>query len=459
MSTPVNSLTQYIELYTTHKADINANSAPALNALRPQALSQLTDTALPHTDTEGYERTSIAEMFAPDFGVNIMRMNIPVDVAASFRCDVPNISTLLGIVVNDSFHPTATLHNKLHDGVIFGSLCKNATTHSELVAKHYGSLAPLTNPSVALNTLLCQDGVLIYVPKGVKLEKPLQLVNIFSSPAPLAAFRRILVVLEDDAEARLLICDHAQDNEQQYLASQVIEVIMGRNSIFDLYDIEDSSPNTRRHSMLYASQSDGSNLLVNGMTLECGTTRNDYNIQLPGSHAETTLAGMAIASGTQHVDNNSQVTHTGCSSKSNQLFKYVIDDNATGAFEGGILVAPGAQYTEAYQSNRNLLASTGARMHTKPQLEIYNDDVKCSHGATTGQLDGEALFYMRSRGIPEAEARTMLMQAFMTDVIDTVRIPGLCERLHYLVDKRFQGGLRQCGSCGSSCHDTKTKQQ
>ena len=122
-------------------------------------------------------------------------------------------------------------------------------------------------------------------------------------------------------------------------------------------------------------------------------------------------------------------------------------------------LTPGAQFTEAYQSNRNILASTSAKMHTKSQLEIYNDDVKCSHGATTGQLDSEALFYMRSRGIPEHEARVMLMQAFMTDVIDTVRIPGLRERLQYLVDKRFQDGLRQCGTCGASCHDNNTKKQ
>ena len=434
---------------------MNSNSAEALNALRPKALEELNGASLPHTDTEGYERTSIAEMMAPDYGVNIMRVNIPVDVSRMFHCDVPNLSTLLGVVVNDAFVASERLESRLPEGVIFGSLRANAALHSELVKRHYGTLAPLTDVPAALNTLLAQDGVLLYVPKGVKLDKPLQLVNVFSSPTPLAAFRRVLVVMEDDSEARLLVCDHVMDNEQEYLASQVVEVVMGRNARFDLYDIEDSSERTRRHSMLYATQGEGSNLLVNGITLECGTTRNDYNIQLPGSHTETLLAGMAIASGHQHVDNNSQVVHLGQSCHSNQLFKYVIDEDAQGAFEGGILVTPGAKYTEAYQSNRNLLACPGAKMHTKPQLEIYDDDVKCSHGATTGQLDSEALFYMRSRGIPEHEARVMLMQAFMTDVIDTVRIPGLRERLQYLVDKRFQGGLRNCGGCSASCKPNK----
>ena len=125
----------------------------------------------------------------------------------------------------------------------------------------------------------------------------------------------------------------------------------------------------------------------------------------------------------------------------------MLDDDSTGAFEGSILVAPGSILTEAYQSNRNILASPSARMHTRPQLEIYNDDVKCSHGATTGQLDDEALFYMRTRGIPEREARVMLMQAFMTDVIDTVAIEGLRDRLRHLVERRFAGADTTCGDC------------
>ncbi len=161
------------------------------------------------------------------------------------------------------------------------------------------------------------------------------------------------------------------------------------------------------------------------------------------------LAGMVIGSGKMHVDNDSDIRHMAPRCHSNQLFKYVLDEESKGAFEGSIFVAPGARFTEAYQSNRNILASTTAKMHCKPQLEIYNDDVKCSHGATTGQLDTDALFYMRSRGIPESEARTMLMQAFMVDVIDTVHISGLRERLLHLVDRRFSGTLGDCAGCRS----------
>lgn len=448
-----NSLTQYIDLFEQNRSTICENSAECLNNVRDEALAILRQGArLPDCSQEGFEKTSIEEMFAPDFGINISRVNIPVDVAASFKCDVPSLSTLLGFVVNDAFLPTSTLESRLPDGVYFGSLKRGAELYPEIVGRHYARIAPKDEASVAVNNLLAQDGVLIYVPRGAKPERPLQLVNIFSSPVPTAAFRRILVVLEDGAEAQLLICDHTQERANSYLASQIIEVALGAGSRFEACAIEESSEKTSRYSRMFVSQQSDSYFSFNSTTLTCGTTRNDFTINLNGENAETQLTGMVIGSDGMHIDNDSDIRHLVPRCRSNQLFKYVLDDNASGAFEGSILVAHGAKFTEAYQSNRNILASTSARMHCKPQLEIYNDDVKCSHGATTGQLDNDALFYMRSRGIPEAEARTLLMQAFMVDVIDNVHISGLRERLHHLVDRRFSGSLGDCSGCrNKSC--------
>lgn len=449
-----NALTQYIELFEQNRATVCANSAGKLNAVRDEALGALRGARLPDKGCEGFEKTSIDEMFAPDYGVNISRVNIPVDVAASFKCDVPSLSTLLGFVINDSFHPTSLLESKLPEGVFFGSLRRGAVELPEVVNRYYGEIAPMGEASVALNTLLAQDGVLIYVPRGVKLQRPLQLVDIFSSPISIAAFRRLLIVLEEGAEMQLLICDHTQERANNYLASQIAEVYVGEGARFEACSIEESSANTSRYSRMFVRQESHSHFSFNSTTLTCGTTRNEFSIDLKGEHAETYLAGMVIGSGDMHIDNDSAIRHLSPRCHSNQLFKYVLDDTASGAFEGSILVAPGAQFTEAYQSNRNILASTEARMHCKPQLEIYNDDVKCSHGATTGQLDNDALFYMRSRGIPEAEARTMLMQAFMVDVIDSVHISGLRERLLHLVDRRFSGTLGDCTGCrNADCHE------
>lgn len=453
----MSSLKQYIDLYHANREAIDAHSASVLNALRPAALSALEGKSLPKRGEEGYEKTSIDDMMAPDYGVNVNRVNIPVDVAASFHCDVPNMSTLMSFVVNDTYIPAATLHRKLPDGVIVDSLARAAEKYPELVARHYGSIAPLSEPGVALNTLLAQDGMMVYIPRGVRMEKPLQLVNIFNAPADMMALRRLLIVVEENAEVQLLICDHTQDASHRYMASQVVEIVLGERARLDIYDIEESSALTSRHSQLFARQAAGSNLLVNGMTLVNGSTRNSYDIDIMGDGCETLLAGMAIGTGEQHIDNCSNVNHRAAHCQSQQLFKYVLDNKSTGAFEGSILVTPEAPFTEAYQSNRNILASADARMHTKPQLEIYNDEVKCSHGATTGQLDASALFYMRTRGISEQEARMMLMQAFMVDVIDTVRMDGLRDRLRHLVEKRFYGQQTLCADCAAACHDTKTK--
>lgn len=443
----MSSIDQYISLYRDNAAVIDEHSAPALNALRPAALEALAGATLPTTRTEGYEKTSIEEMLAPDFGVNITRLHIPVNVAATFKCEVPRMSTVMGFVLNDSFLPAEGNAQRLPEGVIFGSLAKVAAANPDLISRYYGSIAPISNVGVALNTLLAQDGVVVYVPRGVRVEKPIQLVNIFSSAVPVAAFRRVLVVVEEDASAQILVCDHTQDCDRAYLSQQVVEISVGRNASLELYDMEESSALTSRWSMTYANQQEGARLLLNGTTLSNGTTRNDYVIDILGEHCNTFLGGMAIGSAKQHIDNDSTVNHRAPRCHSRQMFKYILDDDARGAFEGGITVHPGAILTEAYQSNRNLLASVGARMHTKPQLLIYCDDVKCSHGATTGQLDQDALFYMRQRGIAEKTARTMLMQAFMSDVIDTVGLEGLRDRLRHLVEMRLHGRTSFCGDC------------
>lgn len=448
------AIKQYIDLYTDQKSVIDSNSTGAMNSMRDKALAALEGKELPDKSVEGFEKTSIDDMMAPDYGINIQRINIPADVASSFHCGVPNLSTMLGVVVNDEFHPVDSLQKRLPEGCVFTSMKNADNVCPGLLQKYYGTIADLEQPGVALNTLLSQNGVVLYIPKGMKIDKPLQLVNIFNSPVPTMAFRRLLIVLDDDASAQILLCDHTQECNNAYQSSQVIEIALGENASLDLCDIEESSDKTSRYSQLFAVQHQRSRLALNGTTLLCGTTRNEYNVKVEGHECETLIAGMAIASKKQHIDNNTLVTHLGTHCRSRQLFKYVIDEEASGAFEGTIFVDEKAKFTEAYQNDKNLLASGTAKMHCKPQLLIYCDDVKCSHGASTGQLDMNALFYMRSRGIDEKLARTMLMQAFMSDVIDTVSMPGLKERLHLLVEKRFENKDLSCGSCNINCKES-----
>ena len=446
----MDALKQYTDLYddASTRTVIDGHAPSLLNDLRPEAREALAAFGrLPRTGDEGFARSNVEAMFAPDYGLNLERRGFPVELARTFRCDVPNISTLLGVVVNDSFRPTAPLQKLLPEGVEVMSLAEAARTCPDLVAAHLNRLAANSTATASLNTLLLQDGVFIHIGRGVKLDKAIQIVSVFNAPIPYMALRRFLVIAEEDTSARILLCDHSQRRDVGYMSSAVSEVFMGRGASLEIYEIEESSDNTSRMAETFVRQEADSRLLLNGSTLVCGHTRNSYVIDVDGDNAETHIAGMAVGAADQTVDNAVTLRHHSTHSLSRQMFKYVLFDRASGAFEGRIVVDEGATHTDAAQTDRNLLASPDARMHTEPQLEIYCDEVKCSHGATTGQLDARALFYMQTRGIPEAEARMMLIQAFMADVIDTVALDALRDRLRMLVDKRLSGAPATCSEC------------
>lgn len=438
-----NALKQYIELHDEQLAAIERLAPAPLNALRKQARQVLDSAVLPRKGSDDFEATDLNAVLAPDYGVNVNHVDLSRESTTKFRCEVPNLSTCLYYVFNDTLKPSATA-GKSGDNASVEAF--QETKHPEVLAKHYGTAASLSNPGTALNTLLAQDGVLIYIPKGSHTTRPIQIINVFDANAQLMAVRRMLIVLEDDAQAKVLVCDHTK-GDKRYLSLETVEVIVGRNAQLDYYHMEESGMETSRMSQLWVRQQEGSNVLIDGITLTNGYTRNDYNIDVDGPNCDTQLLGMAIASGEQHVDNHTHINHNAPRCKSNEMFKYVLNDNAIGAFAGKILVKPNCPKIDAYQGNRNIVASPTARMHTKPQLEIYTDDVKCSHGSTIGQLDQDALFYMQTRGISLPVAQKLLMQAFMSDVIDGVRLDTLRDRLRHLVEMRLSGDALICESC------------
>ena len=438
---------QYIDLFSQCEAMICRHSTEVMNAPRAKAFADFEQLGFPTTKEEKYKYTDVAKLFAPDYGLNLNRLDIPVNPYEVFKCDVPNMSTALYFVVNDAFYSKALPKTPMPEGILLGSLKELATQYPELVKKYYGKLADTSKDAVtAFNTTFAQDGFMLYVPKGVVVDKPIQLVNILRADVDFMVNRRLLIVLEEAAQARMLVCDHAMD-DVNFLSNQVVEVFVGENAVFDFYELEETHNSTIRFSNMYVYQEAGSNVLLNGMTLHNGTTRNTTEVVLNGRGAEINLCGMAIEDKNEHVDNHTIIDHRASDCVSNELFKYVLDEQATGAFAGKVLVRPGAQRTASQQTNRNLCATREARMYTQPQLEIYADDVKCSHGATVGQLDEKALFYMQQRGISYKEARLLLMFAFVNEVIDTIRMDALKDRLHLLVEKRFRGELNKCQGC------------
>ena len=275
---------------------------------------------------------------------------------------------------------------------------------------------------------------------------PLQIVNIMQSPEPLMTNRRLLIVAGRGAEGEILVCDH-NFSAAGTLSTQVTEIYAEEGASLQYYEIEETTPKASRVATLFAEQQTMSRLLLDTITLHNGITRNNYDISLAGEGAEIELVGMGIADKTQKIDNYTRIRHIAPRCTSNELFKYILDEEATAIFKGSIIVENRADKSVARQTNKNISLSPSAHVYTEPQLEIYADDVKCGHGATVGQLDESALFYLRQRGIPEAEARMMLMLAFTGDIIEKVRLAPLKERLTYLIDNRLRGGIDRCEGC------------
>ena len=447
----MNALTQYIRLFKDHSALVDNGSCEIINRKRPEALDILENTYLPPKGSENYETTDLNELLAPDFGLNLARVDIDVNASAPFRCGVPNLTSHLFFFRNDMVGCTSDARKNLPEGVYIGSLKNFCNQFPFAAEKYYAEIANIRNPLVALNTLLVQDGIVVWVKEGVKLEKPIQIVGILENGAPLMAIRRLLVIAEKDAEVKILVCDHTQNDNIKFLNLQTSEIFAGENASVEFIEMEESSEHTTRLASTYIRQGAFSRVHALGATLYNGVTRNEYRCGFSGKDAHLKLGGMAIADCCRKIDTYSIVEHTLPGCHTNELFKYVVDDEATATFSGLVKVFKGASQTEAYQNNRNIIGNDGARVYSKPTLEIYDDDVKCSHGSATGQLDEKQIFYMRTRGIPEEQAKFLLKQAFMADVIQSISMPDFRQRLHSLVEQRFAGAPRNCTSCKMSC--------
>ncbi|MDD3387011.1 MAG: Fe-S cluster assembly protein SufD [Prevotella sp.] len=443
----MNSEQQYIDLYGDNRQTILDHASVTMNAVRDQAFEDFKAQGFPSRKIERYKYTDMAKLFEPNYGVNINRLEFPLDPYNVFSCDVPNMSTSLYFVVNDQFYKKALPKATLPEGVIVDSLKDVAERDPELIAKYYAQLAKTNEDAItALNTMLAQDGLLVYVPKNVKVERSIQIVNILRSDVDLMVNRRVLIIVEDGAEAKLLFCDDSAD-DRNFLSTQVTEAFVGENASLDLYCLEETHEKNTRVSNVYISQQAYSRVNHNVITLHNGITRNMLNLVFKGEGAECWCNGAVIADGSQHVDNNTMIDHQVGLCDSHELYKYVLDGSAVGAFAGLVLVRHDAQKTTSQETNQNLCMTKQAHMYTQPMLEIYADDVKCGHGSTVGQLNDAAMFYMQQRGVDQHEAKLLLEFAFIGEVIDQIKIEPLRDRLHMLVEKRFRGELKSCQGC------------
>lgn len=439
--------TQYIDLFNQHRDLIDSKSANVLNSQRDKAFEVFKKIGFPNRQLEDFQYSDVAGEFAPDFGVNLNRFPVKVNPYKSYKCNVPELSTNLFFLLNDGFHGAGLPEMDFPSGVFIGSLNDFAEQHTDICAKYYGKIAQIEKNGVAaFNTMFAQDGFVVYVPDNKVIEHPIQLINILTANTDYLVNRRLLIIVGKNAQVKMLACDHTV-TDNKFLATQVTEIFADDDAHVEFYELEENSNLVTRLSSTFVKQGKNSTTLLNNITLNCGFTRNNYNVVLGGEHSEAQVAGVVISDKEQHVDNFVFMDHAKPHCTSTQLFKYVLQDHSKGVFCGRILVEKDAQKTQAYQTNNNLCASHDAHMYSKPQLEIYADDVKCSHGLTTGQLDEDALFYLRARGIAKADAELLLMQAFTADVLKLIHIDVLRARLEELVEKRFRGEDARCGDC------------
>lgn len=439
--------TQYIDLFTEHRSLIDSKSTKVLNDERNKAFEIFKTLGFPDRSLEDYQYSDVVKEFIPDYGFNLSRLSTQTNPYNAYKCNVPELSTNLFFLMNDTFHKEHQPKTDFPKGVFIGSLNDFAEQHADIASKYYGKVAQLENNAIAaFNTMFVQDGFVIYIPDNIVIEQPLQLINILTANVDFLVNRRLLIIAGKNSQVKLLACDHTVDSHK-FLATQVTEIFAEENAHIEFYELEENSNQVTRLASTYVQQEKSSTVLVNNITLNCGFTRNNYHVKLNGENAEATIAGVVIADKVQHVDNFAFLDHAKPHCQSTQLFKYVLQEQAVGSFCGRILVEQDAQKTMAYQTNNNLCASPDARMYSKPQLEIYADDVKCSHGLTTGQLDEDALFYLRARGIAKEDAKLLLMQAFTADVLKLIHIDVLRDRLEELVEKRFRGEEARCGDC------------
>ncbi len=417
------------------------NSPELINQHRKKALQDFLIRGIPSRKNENYKYTNLQPSFLQDFNWLPHREITGYELPDLFKCHVPRLDVFQIILMNGWFHST---NGFLPEGVFAGSLERFAVENRKFFREYYTKITDgYEDPLVSLNTAFARDGYVLYVPANVKIEKPVQVINLLKAQGDIFVTQRNLVIVEPGAEVKLIICDHTL-NLNQYLSNSATEVFIGGNASVEFLTLQN------HHNQSVMVNSSGfhlerdSRLTTQTITLHGGLVRNNVEVILDGTNSEANLYGVSFTDRKQHVDNFIRVLHEKPECRSNQLYRNVLDNESSGAFSGRIHVKRDAQKTNAYQKNNNLLLTDKAQMQTKPQLIIEADDVKCSHGATVGQIDEEALFYLRARGIGENQARLMLTNAFSYEVVRQIDDVTLRDQISELVGKRLTGEIGRC---------------
>ena len=412
-----------------------ANEGSALNganetlaAMRKEAIGHFSDVGLPTRKTEAWKYTRIEKRIPSDVQIYLEATSPVPDRGILDRFRIPGLDAYVIATFNGRLVPELS-NLDLPEEVTLDGLQSASEKKRSLLDKFFGAQADSAGePFTALNTAFTRDGLFLHIPANTILEKPIHVIHLLDSPADVLIQPRMLYLAEERSQVSL-IETFADVSSNPLLINAVTEWNVGANAHVDHYQVQEYGAESTSVQTLHVYQSLQSYFDTHTTTLKAGMLRNNLTIVPGAEECESHLFGFVLGAGSMHVDNHTLVDHKKPNCFSNELYKTILDDRATGVFNGKVFVRPDAQKTNAYQSNKSITLTQKARMYSKPELEIYADDVKCSHGATTGQLDAEALFYLRSRGLSLPHARRILLMAFARDVIDNIKIEALREYL------------------------------
>jgi Fe-S cluster assembly protein SufD len=410
------------------------------------------DIGLPTPKSEQWRSTNITKTYENNYLIGDSKPEFDKQINEIFHCSVHGFDTNVYALLNGWYYSShEDMLQTLEGGIIVGSINVAQQKYPELFEKYYNEIAIAENHGLnAINAAIYTDGLFIYVPDNVKSEKAIQLIKMVNRDNKIMINTRNLIILGENSRLSFLHCDDSI-NQHEGLLSTNTEVFIGKNSHFDLYKLQNLNNNTTLVNSTFVKQDSNSELNVNVLTFNGGVIRNEFTIDLIGEGADADISGIYLMDDKQHVDNQVKVIHSVPNCTSRELFKGVLDDKASGVFKGYIYVAKDAQKTLAFQKNANILMTSTASIDTMPFLEIYADDVKCSHGATVGQLDNDAMFYLMQRGIPKSDAKLLLMYAFVTEVTNKIGIQALRDSIDDMVKKRLRGDLSICDKCILHC--------
>ena len=414
------------------RIDINSE----LHNVRTEAIKKFEIKGFPSKKEEAWKYTSLNSILKNDFTVFPKKEN-NIEFSAVKKYFLHEIDTHKTVFIDGVF--SSFLSATTHDGldVCLMSSALNKPKYKPYIDLYFNKIANIEDSLTALNTAFANEGAYINIPNNKAVEKPIEIIYFSTgNESALMVQPRNLIIVGENAHVQI-IERHQSLNENPVLTNAVTEIFAEKNALVDYYKIQNDLQTANLIDNTYIAQKQKSNVSVHTFSFGGNLTRNNLNFYHQGEHIESTLKGITIIGDKQHVDHYTLVQHATPNCESHQNYKNILSDTAVGVFNGKIFVEKEAQKTNAFQQNNNILLSDKATINAKPQLEIFADDVKCSHGCTIGHLDENAMFYMQQRGIPKKEAKALLMYAFSNEVIESIKIPELKNRINKVIAQKL----------------------